>query len=63
MSVVNVTVPRALTLEQALKVVTGVVAATGHPYCFSGHDIRFSSESGQEFAVDAKTLEIRQAKS
>jgi hypothetical protein len=61
MSVVNVTIPRTLTLDEALKVVTGVVAATGHPTCFSSRDIRFTSEV-QDYRVDAKTLEVHKAK-
>jgi hypothetical protein len=61
MSVLNVTIPRTLTLDEAVKVLTGVVAATGHPTCFSGHDLRFNSEAGQDFRVDAKTLEVRKA--
>jgi hypothetical protein len=61
MSVFNVTIPRTLTLDEAVKVLTGVVAATGHPNCFSGHDLRFNSEAGQDFSVDAKTLEVRKA--
>ncbi len=66
MSVVNVTIPRTLTLDEALKVVTGVVAATGHPHCFSSRDIRFTSEAHeahQDYKVDAKTLEVHKVKS
>jgi len=62
MSVVNVTIPRTLTLDEALKVVTGVVAATGHPHCFSSRDIRFTTEAHQDYTVDAKTLEVHKAK-
>jgi hypothetical protein len=62
MSTVSVFVPRTLTLDEALKVVTGVVTATGHPHCFSSRDLRFDSEAGHhDFTVDAKTLEVRKA--
>jgi hypothetical protein len=62
MSIVTVGVPRNLTLDEALKVVTGVVAATGHPRCFSGRDMRFVQEAGQEYSVDPKTLEVSKTK-
>jgi hypothetical protein len=58
MSEVTVRVPRNLTLEQAQRVVSSIVAKVGHPHCFSGVDIRFASVV--DYAADPVSHEVRE---
>jgi len=58
MKTVNVRVPQNLSLEQAQRVVANVMGKLGHTTCFSGFDVRFTEAI--DYAVQAKTLEVRE---